>query len=261
MFRPGPVEGDMVNVYIRRRNGEEPVPFLHETISEVLKETYGVILFQEQVLRIARFFAGLSYAEADAFRRAMTKDRKSRKMELLKQRFIEGAIDQGHRRSLAEGVFTHVSAFASYGFCKAHAASFAHITYQSAYLKAHYPQAFYLGLLNAGQVGSYPHSVVINEARRRGIPIYPPHVNSSDSEYVAERTGIRVPLDAINGVGPAMGRRIRANRHRLGPFISREEFLGRVPTSRRIEDILAIAGAFEGLEDYQWVLIQDAYNA
>ena len=172
LFRPGPVEGDMVNVYIRRRNKEEPVPFLHETISEVLKETYGVILFQEQVLRMAHFFAGLSYAEADAFRRAMTKDRKSRKMELLKQSFIEGAIDQGHSKSLAEEVFTQVSAFASYGFCKAHAASFAHITYQSAYLKAHYPQAFYLGLLNAGQVGSYPHSVVINEARRRGIRIY-----------------------------------------------------------------------------------------
>ena len=168
MFRPGPVEGDMVNVYIRRRNGEEPVPFLHETISEVLKETYGVILFQEQVLRIAHFFAGLSYAEADAFRRAMTKDRKSRKMELLKQSFIEGAIDQGHRRSLAEGVFTHVSAFASYGFCKAHAASFAHITYQSAYLKAHYPQAFYLGLLNAGQVGSYPHSVSNKRSTEKG---------------------------------------------------------------------------------------------
>lgn len=261
LFRPGPVEGDMVNVYIRRRNGEEPVPFLHETISEVLKETYGVILFQEQVLRIAHFFAGISYAEADAFRRAMTKDRKSRKMELLKQSFIEGAIDQGHSKSLAEGVFIHVSAFASYGFCKAHAASFAHITYQSAYLKAHYPQAFYLGLLNAGQVGSYPHSTVINEARRRGIPIYPPHVNSSDSEYVAERTGIRVPLHAINGVGPAMARRIRANRQRLGPYQSREEFLDRVPTPKRIEDILSIAGAFEGLEDYQWELIPDAYNA
>ncbi len=112
----------MANVYIRRRNQEESVPFLHETISEVLKETYGVIPFQEQVLRIAHLFAGLSYAEADAFRRAMTKDRKSRKMELLKHRFIEGAIDQGHNKSLAEEVFTHVSAFASYVFCKAHAA-------------------------------------------------------------------------------------------------------------------------------------------
>ena len=261
LFRPGPVEGDMVNVYIRRRNGEEPVPFLHKTISEILRETYGVILFQEQVLRIAHFFAGLSYAEADAFRRAMTKDRKSRKMELLKQSFIKGATDQGRSNYLAKEVFTHVSAFASYGFCKAHAASFAHITYQSAYLKAHYPQAFYIGLLNAGQVGSYPHSIIINEARRRGIPIYPPHVNSSGVEYVAERTGIRVPLDAIKGVGPAMARRIRANHKRLGPFQSREEFLDRVPTPKRIEDILSTAGAFEGLEDCPWQLIQDAYNA
>ena len=260
LFRPGPVEGDMVNVYIRRRNKEEPVPFLHETISDVLKETYGVILFQEQVLRIAHFFAGLSYAEADAFRRAMTKDSRSQKMELLKQRFIDGAIAQGHSKSLAEEVFTHVSAFASYGFCKAHAASFAHITYQSAYLKAHYPQAFYLGLLNAGQVGSYPHSVVVNEARRRGIRIYPPHVNSSGFEYKAEGTGIRVPLDVINGVGPAMARRIRANRERFRPFRNREEFLTRVPTPKRIEDILSIAEAFKGLEDYEWGMIQEAYN-
>ena len=259
LFRPGPVEGDMVNTYIRRRNGEESVPFLHETISQVLKETYGVILFQEQVLRIAHFFAGLSYAEADAFRRAMTKDRSSRKMELLKQSFLEGAKAQGHSESIAEEVFTHVSAFAAYGFCKAHAASFAHITYQSAYLKAHYPQAFYLGLLNAGQVGSYPHSVVINEARRRGIRIYPPHINSSGAEYYAEGSGIRVPLDVINGVGPAMARRIRANRDRFGQFRSREEFLTRVPTPKRITEILEIAGAFEGLVD-EWELIQAAYN-
>lgn len=259
LFRPGPVEGDMVNVYISRRNGEEPVPFLHKTISDILEETYGVILFQEQVLRIAHFFAGLSYAEADAFRRAMTKDRKSRKMELLGQSFIEGAIDQGHSKSLAEEVFTKVSAFASFGFCKAHAASFAHITYQSAYLKAHYPQAFYLGLLNAGQVGSYPHSVVVNEAKRRDIRIYPPHVNFSGAEYMAEGSGIRLPLDVINGVGPAMARRIRANRHRLGPFQSREEFLDRVPTPKHIEDILSSSGAFEGLENHEWELMEEAY--
>lgn len=260
LFRPGPVEGDMVNTYIRRRNGEEPVPFLHETISEVLKETYGVILFQEQVLRIAHFFAGLSYAEADAFRRAMTKDRRSNKMEQLKESFLEGARAQGHSRSLAEEVFSQVSAFAAYGFCKAHAASFAHITYQSAYLKAHHPQAFYLGLLNAGQVGSYPHSVVVNEARRRGIRIYSPHVNSSSAEYHGEGSGIRVPLDVVNGVGPAMARRIRANREKFGPFRSREEFLTRIPTPKRVMEILATAGAFEGLID-EWELLQEAYNA
>ncbi len=261
LFRPGPVEGDMVNVYIRRRNGDEPVPFLHETISEALSETYGVILFQEQVLRIAHFFAGLSYAEADAFRRAMTKDRRSGKMQLLRKSFIEGALAQGHSDSLAEEVFNHVSAFASYGFCKAHAASFAHITYQSAYLKAHYPQAFYLGILNAGQVGSYPHSVVVNEARRRGIRIYPPHVNSSGLEYRAEGWGIRTPLEEINGVGPAMARRVMASRERFGPFRSREEFLARVPVPRRIEDILSMAGAFEGMEDSEWELIREAHNA
>ena len=110
-------------------------------------------------------------------------------------------------------------------------------------------------------MGSYPDSTVINEARRRGIPIYPPHVNSSDPEYVAERTGIRVPLDPINGFGAAMASRIRANRQRLGPYQSREEFLDRVPTPKRIEDIPSVAGALECLEDYQWGLIQDAYNA
>ncbi|MGC8605356.1 MAG: hypothetical protein ACP5VS_16940, partial [Desulfomonilaceae bacterium] len=118
-----------------------------------------------------------------------------------------------------------------------------------------------LGLLNAGQVGSYPHSIVIKEARRRGIRIYPPHVNFSGAEYVAERTGIRVPLHVVNGVGVATAHRIAANRELLGPFRSREEFLARVPTPKRIEYLLSIAGAFEGLEGYKWEMIQEAYNA
>lgn len=261
LFRPGPVEGDMVTVYIKRRNGEQNIHFWHESITEALEETYGVILFQEQVLRIAHLFAGLPYAEADAFRRAMTKDRKSRKMQLLKKSFIEGALAQGHSLALAEEVFNHVSAFASFGFCKAHAASFAHITYQSAYLKAHYPQAFYLGILNAGQVGSYPHSVVVNEARRRGIKIYQPHVNFSGFEYKAEGFGIRIPLEEINGVGPATARRIIANRERFGLFSNREEFLSRVAVPKRIENILSVAGAFEGMEDFEWEMIREAYNA
>ncbi len=261
LFRPGPMEGDMVNVYIKRRNAQEPVPFWHETISEALRETYGVILFQEQVLRVAHLFAGLSYGEADAFRRAMTKDRRSRKMQLLRKSFIEGALAQGHSNSLAEEVFNHVSAFASYGFCKAHAASFAHITYQSAYLKTHFPQAFYLGILNAGQVGSYPHSVVLNEARRRGIRIYFPHVNFSNFQYKAEGQGIRAPLEEINGVGPAIARRIMANRERFGLFRSREEFMTRVPIPKRIENILSISGAFQDMEGEEWEMVQEAYPA
>ncbi|MBM3299744.1 MAG: DNA polymerase III subunit alpha, partial [Deltaproteobacteria bacterium] len=117
LFRPGPVEGNMVEVYLRRRLGEEPVRVLHEDLVPVLAETYGVILFQEQVLRIVHTFAGLTYAEADAFRRAMTKDRKSKKMDFLKQQFIQGAIARGHSRALAEKVFQQAATLASYGFC------------------------------------------------------------------------------------------------------------------------------------------------
>jgi DNA-directed DNA polymerase III PolC len=260
LFRPGPVEGNMVEVYVRRRNREEKVIVPHPDLAPILAETYGVILFQEQVLRIVHVFAGLSYGEADAFRRAMTKDRRDKKMDELKRRFVQGALEKGHSMALIEDVFRQVASFASYGFCKAHAASFAHITYQSTYLKAHYPQAFYLGLLNAGHVGSYPPSVILNEARRRGIPVYPPHVNTGGTEYEPDGSGIRVPLWVVNGVGPAVAGRIRAERFRRGPFRSESDFLGRISLPDRIVRILKTAGALAGLDESQWELRQEACN-
>ena len=260
LFRPGPVEGNMVSTFVRRRNGEEAVRIPHADLVPILAETYGVILYQEQVLRIVHSFAGWTYADADAFRRAMTKDRKSGKMDLLKREFIRGAMAKGHSRTLAEEVFRKVAAFASFGFCKAHAASFAHITYQSAFLKAHYPQAFYLGLLNAGHVGSYPPSVILNEARRRGIPVYPPHLNASGLEYEQDGSGIRAPLVVVNGVGPAMARRIVADRQRKGLFRSRKDFLTRLSLPDRIVEVLSAAGALDGLDEYEWGLIQEVSN-
>jgi len=257
LFRPGPVEGNMVQVYVRRRHGTEPVQIPHPDLVPVLEETYGVILFQEQVLRIVHIFAGLSYANADAFRRAMTKDRRSGRMEQLQQRFVEGALSKGHSRKLIDEVFEKVSAFAAYGFCKAHAASFAHITYQSAYLKAHHPQAFYLGLLNAGHVGSYPAHVILSEARRRGIPVYCPHVNASGLDYEAEGAGIRVPLVVINGVGAATARRIVAERKRRGLFQGERDFLARLSLPDRIVDTMLLAGALKGLEEHEWELIPE----
>ncbi len=257
LFRPGPVEGNMVETFVKRRNHEEPVRLLHEDLAPVLAETYGVILFQEQVLRIAHAFSGLPYAEADAFRRAMTKDRKSRKMDLLKRRFVQGALERGYNRILVENVFRMVASFASYGFCKAHAASFAHITYQSSFLKAHYPQAFYLGLLNAGQVGSYPPSVILNEARRRGVPVYPPHLNASGLEYEPDGSGIRAPLKVVNGVGPEMARRIVADRKRRGPFRTEGDFLVRLSIPQRLLKALVSAGALDGLEESEWRLTQE----
>lgn len=250
LFRPGPVEGNMVDSYVFRRNGEEEVDIPSPDLGPVLSETYGIILFQEQVLRVAHVFAGLSYAEADAFRRAMTKDRKSHKMELLKSRFIEGALEKGCSMELIERVFEQIAAFASYGFCKAHAASFSHITYQSAYLKAHYPQAFYLGILNAGHVGSYPPSLIINEARRRGIPIHGPHVNASGMEYIPDGSGIRAPLVVINNVGEATSRRIIKDRKNRGAFASETDLLKRISLPKRIVEYLRLAGALDALEDY-----------
>ncbi len=260
LFRTGPVEGNMVDTYVQRRNGEEPVQIPHPSLVPVLTETYGVILFQEQVLRIVHVFAGLSYAEADAFRRAMTKDRRSKKLAELKANFFAGALSKGHSRAVIEEVFEGVAAFASYGFCKAHAASFAHITYQSAYLKAHHPQAFYLGLLNAGHVGSYPPSTLLNEARRRGIAVYSPHVNASEAAYEAEGSGIRVPLDVIHGVGPAVARRVLAERSRRGAFRSMTDFVMRMSLPDSMVEKLSLAGAMNGLDNNEWQLISEVYH-
>jgi DNA polymerase III alpha subunit len=260
LFRPGPVEGDMVQVYVKRRNGQESVKIPHEDLIPILSETYGVILFQEQVLRIVHTFADLSYSDADLFRRAMTKDRKTGVMESLKRQFIQGATKKGYSRILAEGIFRRIAAFASFGFCKAHATSFAHITYQSAYLKAHHLQEFSIGLLNAGQVGSYPPYVILNEARRKGIPVYPPHVNYSGLDYEAEGRGIRVPLWVINRVGAATARRIMAERERGGLFESLQDFLARFSPPERIFQILSTAGALEGLNE-EFGLIREVCNA
>lgn len=246
LFRPGPMEGDMVNPYVLRNRGKERATYLHPTLIPILKETYGVLLFQEQVLRIAHDLAGLSYAAADNLRRAMTKDRSPEEMARIKETFIRSCLSRGHTRELSEKIFATVASFAAYGFCKAHAASFAHITYQSAYLKVHYPLEFYLGLLNAGYVGSYPQSVFVNEARRSGIRILAPHVNRSGEVYTIENGAIRIGLSLIRGVGPRFARRILSEKAR-GIFSSIENFRGRVELPETVMENLFLAGAFTGL--------------
>ena len=251
LFRPGPVKGDMVNRYVKRKNRQEPVELLHPDLEDILKETYGVIVFQEQVLRTARRFAGFSYSDADAFRRAMTKGRSRGEMAMLKNAFIQGALRKGHDLKSAELVFKKVAAFAAYGFCKAHAVSFARITWQSAWLKAHHPAAFYIGLLNAGNVGSYPPFVILNEARRSGIPVLPPHVNRSGTEYLLEGRAIRCPLHVIRGLGRTTAGRIVSERHEGGGFRSWDDFFARVQLPVRTRHMIILAGALEGLAGYE----------
>ncbi|MEW5723629.1 MAG: DNA polymerase III subunit alpha [Thermodesulfobacteriota bacterium] len=261
LFRPGPVSGNLVDPFVRRRLGLEPARPPHPSLAQILKETHGLIIFQEQVLKIVHAFAGLSYSQADVFRRTMTKDRGAKQMEELRRRFVEGAERRGHGRTRALEVFDHILALAAYGFCKAHAASFAHLTYQSAYLKAHSPQAFYVGLLSAGQVGAYPASVLLNEARRRGLPVFAPHVNTAGPGYEPREGGIQAPLTVIKGLGVGLARRIRAERDRGGLFRSREDFLSRVPLPARTVAVLDLAGALEGLEARRGELFPEALYA
>jgi DNA-directed DNA polymerase III PolC len=246
LFRPGPMKGDMVTPYVQRRNHKEPVYYPHPDLEPILKETYGVVLFQEQVLKVAHRIAGFSLAEADHLRRAMTKERSAMEMDKVRASFVQGAIRQGYNQKTAEEIFAMVESFAGYGFCKAHAASFAHITYQSAFLKAHYPLAFYLGLLNAGYVGSYPKSVILNEAKRRGFEVLGPHINYSHQDYTAENGGIRIGLLALNGIGPRFSERILRERDN-GPFTSIKAFCSRVNLPQEIILRLSLAGAFLGV--------------
>ncbi len=246
LFRPGPMKGDMVTPYVERRRGKEAVYYPHPDLEPILQETYGVVLFQEQVLKLAHHIAGFSLAEADRLRRAMTKDRSAAEMEGIKTFFIQGATRRGYSQKTAEDIFAMAASFAGYGFCKAHAASFAHITYQSAFLKAHYPLAFYLGLLNAGHVGSYPKSVILNEAKRMGFEVLGPHINHSHQDYKAERGGIRIGLSAVNGLGPRFCDRILKERDN-GSFASIKAFCRRVDLPQEVVLRLSLAGAFLGV--------------
>ncbi|MDL1978321.1 MAG: DNA polymerase III subunit alpha, partial [Deltaproteobacteria bacterium] len=248
LFRPGPVQGDMVNPYIARRSGREPTTYIHPDLEPILRETYGVILFQEQILRIGHDIAGLSYADADRLRRGVTKNLCLNEIIRLEDAFMQGCLKKGYYRATAEAILAMVTSFAGFGFCKAHAASFAHITYQTAYLKAHYPLEFYLGLLNAGHVGSYPKSVILNEAKRHQIRILGPHVNSSRMRYTPESGGVRISLLAIKGIGPSYAARIIQARE-ASLYESRQDLCLRANIPENICIKLLGAGAMDGLAE------------
>lgn len=249
LFRPGPVQADMVGPFIKRRYGLENVDYFHPVLKPVLEETYGVFIYQEQILKVVSKLTKKGLDWADSFRRSMTHDKNPLEMEELKEEFFELCEKEGYSKELINEIWKHISAFASYGFCKAHAVAFAYLTYYSAYLKAHFPLEFYLGLLNSGNVGTYPERVILNEARRY-FPVYPPHVNLSGLGYSIEGNGIRVGLCTIKGIGPRIGEKIVKEREKGGPFRSVNDFILRVRPTRRILEVLWIVGAFEGLIGY-----------
>jgi error-prone DNA polymerase len=190
IIRPGPIQGNAVHPYLRRRQGLEPVEYLHPSLAPVLAETLGVILYQEQVMQIAITVAGFSAGESDGFRRAMGTWRSSREMEKLHRRFVDGCrTTNGLTDEQAEELFRRVAAFASFGFAKSHAAAFARTAYESAFLKLFYPAQFTVGLINAQPMGFYPVEVLINDAKRHGVAVLPVDVNASNYKTTTEWVG------------------------------------------------------------------------
>jgi error-prone DNA polymerase len=190
IIRPGPIQGNAVHPYLRRKQGLEPVTYLHPSLEPVLRDSMGVILYQEQVMRIAIEVAGFSPAESDGFRRAMGTWRSSREMEKLHRQFFEGCLRQpGMTEEMAEELFRQVAAFASFGFAKSHAAAFARTAYESAFLKLFYPAQFLVGLINAQPMGFYPVEVLVNDAKRHGVSVLPVDINASSYRTTTEWAG------------------------------------------------------------------------
>jgi DNA polymerase III alpha subunit len=190
IIRPGPIQGNAVHPFLRRKQGLEPVTYLHPSLEPVLRDSMGVILYQEQVMRIAIEVAGFTPAESDGFRRAMGTWRSNREMEKLHAKFFDGCMRQpGMTEEIAEELFRQVSAFASFGFAKSHAAAFARTAYESSFLKVFYPAQFLVGLVNAQPMGFYPVEVLVNDTKRHGVAVLPVDINASIYKTTTEWVG------------------------------------------------------------------------
>jgi error-prone DNA polymerase len=251
LIRPGPIQGGMVHPYLRRRKGLEPVSYLHPALEPVLAETMGVIVFQEQVLRVAMAVAGFSPAEADRLRRAMSRSRSEEAMAALRAKFVAGAQVKGADLATAEEIYRQLAGFAGFGFCKSHAAAFALVAYQTLYLKAYFPAELFCALLNQQPMGFYPPEVLIGDARRHGVPVLGPDVNASQEACTLEGQGreepaVRLGLRYVHGLGEAGQERI-VERRGEEPFVGLPGFCRRTRLPRPVVENLIRAGAMDSL--------------
>jgi len=251
LYRPGPLGSGMVDQYIERKHDPSRVSYPHPALEPILKETYGVILYQEQVMQIANVMAGFTLGEADVLRRAMGKKKKD-VMEAQKERFVAGCVQRGFDRAKAEEIFDTIAVFADYGFNKSHSAAYALISYVTAYLKAHYRVEFYAAFLSS-KLGAKKEVVAsyVDEVRSSGIEVLPPDVNESDERFTVVGGIIRFGLGAVNKVGESALEEIVRARSSGGPFRSLLDFCVRVDSravSKAVIENLIKAGAFDGIE-------------
>ena len=254
LIRPGPIQGGSVHPYIRRRNGTEPVTYLHPLLERSLAKTLGVPLFQEQLMQMAIDVAGFTPAESDELRRAMGAKRSVERMERLRGRFFAGMAERGIGTEAGEQIWHKMVAFATYGFPESHSVSFSYLVYASAWIKLHYPAAFCAALLNAQPMGFYsPHSLC-QDARRHGVAVLGPDVNRSAGaavlETCEESTGgvaVRLGLSSVRGVGPELAAAIAED----APYESMEHLVRAMSLERPLDlpvlEALTAAGAFDSL--------------
>jgi error-prone DNA polymerase len=247
LIRPGPIQGNAVNPYLRRRRGEEPVTYLHPLTEPILARTLGVPLFQEQLMEIAVAVAGFSPAEADELRQAMAAKRSELRMLRLKDRLYSGMAERGVTTEAADAIYAALAAFANFGFPESHAVSFAHLVYCSAWLKRHHPAAFLAALLNAQPMGFWSPQSLVADAHRHGVDVARPDVDCSgpDATLEADQDGrgprVRLGLTTVRGLGRAVAERICAG----APWHGQEDLVRRAGVSRAQLEALAAAGALD----------------
>ncbi|NLF78550.1 MAG: error-prone DNA polymerase [Chloroflexi bacterium] len=245
LIRPGPIQGDMVHPYLRRRLGEEPVTYAHPSLEAALGETLGVVLFQEQVLQVTRQMAGFSPGQGELLRRALGSKNAGEAIESFHEAFVQGAQARGVTRPVAEEVFDRLRAFAGYSFPKSHAAAFAVLVYQSAWLKVYHPAPFFAALLNHQPMGFWSPAVVVGDARRHGIRVLPVDIHRSEGVCMAVEDGLRLGFNYVKGLGEASIARL-ADARLAGPFTGLGDFCRRTRLPPRLVEHLILAGAFDG---------------
>jgi DNA polymerase-3 subunit alpha len=262
LYRPGPLGAGMHLEYANRKNGKAEIEYLHPDLEDILGQTYGVMVFQEQVMQAAQRMAGFSMAEADSLRKAMGKKIPA-VMKAQEQKFLAGCLASGYPDDLGKELFGFIEHFAGYGFNRSHSAAYALVAYQTAWLKAHHPAEYMAALLTAVKRDKDKTAIYLHECRIQGIPVLVPDVNTSESDFATADGNIMFGLSAVRNVGEGVVELIVAEREKNGPFASFHDFIDRVDVNvlnkRTIESLIK-AGAFDSLEHARRGLLEVALD-
>ena len=248
LYRPGPIDGGMIEDFIQRHRGDKPVRYLVPEMKEILSNTYGVLVYQEQIMQLAQKLAGYSLGDADMMRRAMGK-KKREEMAIHEEKFVSGAVSRGIKKEKAEEIFNLMAQFADYGFNRSHSIAYAYVAFQTAYLKAHHPAHFYASVLSHESDDSAKVYKYSNELRSMGLKLLPPDVNESGEGFTPAGDSVRFGLNAIKGIGSSSVRAM-IDARKDGRFTSLFDFVARIDQGaigRRGLESLITAGAFDTL--------------